>query len=214
MAAPERAAAGLMVVGAASVAAALVWLAFASRPEQGAPARPEQGGPAGPEQGGATTPAPVIRPTATPPVRAPATTAPPRPELATGPDRRAAFLTSAEDKWDRLVADLDLPPERATRGWEVIQLYRDAVYPQFAATAARHQGDAASAEPDLAREVAYLEELYSGPVVEAARRRALDELRTLVPDASSLVLVRKVEPSLFPDEDIAALAGSRPGGVD
>ncbi len=202
MAAPERKRTAL-ITGAALVAAALVWLALDARPHGGRTARTASPVPAVTEARPSTTTAPARR-------------EPPRPQLSsTGPAPRASFLASAEDKWERLAVELDLSPDRAARGWEIIRFYRDAVYPQFAATAARHQGEAATGDPDLdrAREVAYLEELYSGPVVEAARTRALEELRRLLPVAS-LAVVRKVEPSLFPDEDIAALAGSRAAGAD
>ena len=178
-----------LLAGGCLLAAALAWLLHAARPQ------PVAGGAAAPGNAAAAAPTADHR------QPAPGLAASPRgrPALpdAGGRDR---FLASAEDKWQRMVDEASIAPDRAARGWEVIRRYREAVYPQLVTVARDHERSPAA---DLSGELAYLNALYYGPAAVAARRRALDELADLVP-ADSLGWVREVEPSLFPEVEVAA----------
>ena len=170
--------------------ASLGWLVLFARPQ---PAATAAEAPTERPAAAAVTPAPA------PALRSqPSSHPPPVLPVANGRER---FLDSAADKWQRVVDGGAIAPDRAARGWEIIRRYREAVYPQLVATSRQHERAPATTP---AEEVAYLRALYYGPAVDAARRRALEELAEVVPPAS-LGQLRKVEPSLFPEEEIAAV---------
>jgi hypothetical protein len=178
--------AALLACGCALLAA-LGWLLIAARPQpvaSGAAAAPGDTAAAAPPEG-----------------RQPAlpTSRRSHPALP-DPWGRERFLASAEDKWQRMADEAAIAPDRAARGWEVIRRYREAVYPQLLAASREHERSPAA---DLSDELAYLDALYYGPAALAARRRALEELAAVMP-ADSFGWVREVEPSLFPEAELAA----------